>query len=311
MKFTSEMKEILKYGLHKGTGAALQLFTIMVPVSFAVAVLQWTGALAVVSAYLSPVFALVGLPGSCAFAYLSGALLNCYSAIAVMATLPLSGREITILSLMVLIAHNLPVEVSVQHRAGGRGAVYLVLRLAASFLSGIVLNRIMPPGVGAGTIINTAAVIPTSEGISFASMVLNWASGSWVFFLKIFLIVIGLMMITRLLERCGIILLLERIISPIRCALGLPRSVSYLWIVANVLGLAYGSAVIIGKKKEGTISDRDIRLLNASIAVCHSLFEDTVLFAAIGAAVPWIVFPRLIIAAFFVWIWRFFKKGLD
>jgi hypothetical protein len=52
------------------------------------------------------------------------------------------------------------------------------------------------------------------------------------------------------------------------------------------------------------ITPRDAQLLNRSIAICHSLLEDTLLFAAIGAWVLWITLPRLVIAAGVVWTYR-------
>ena len=50
-----------------------------------------------------------------------------------------------------------------------------------------------------------------------------------------------------------------------------------------------------------------MELLNRSIAICHSLLEDTLLFVAIGAWALWITMPRLVLAAAAVWGYRLWR----
>ena len=86
--------------------------------------------------------------------------------------------------------------------------------------------------------------------------------------------------------------------------MGLPRDTSFLWIVANTLGLAYGSAILIDQVDKGKLSARSADLLNHHIAISHSLLEDTLLFVAIGAFAPWVIFPRIIIGMVATWCRR-------
>ncbi|MEN6417168.1 MAG: transporter, partial [Armatimonadota bacterium] len=74
--------------------------------------------MAVISGFLAPLMRLIGLPGQAALVFLSGALLNNYSAIAVMGTVALSLRDATILAVMCVICHNLLVETTVMKSAG-------------------------------------------------------------------------------------------------------------------------------------------------------------------------------------------------
>lgn len=83
--------------------------------------------------------------------------------------------------------------------------------------------------------------------------------------------------------------------------MGLPESTTFLWIVANSLGLAYGSAVMMEEVKEGRVTKKDADLLNYHVAISHSNLEDLLLFAAIGVSVLWMLIPRLIIAIAVVW----------
>ncbi len=84
--------------------------------------------------------------------------------------------------------------------------------------------------------------------------------------------------------------------------LGLPESVTFLWIVAYTLGLAYGSAIMLEESENGRLSREDADLLNHHIAISHSLLEDTLLFVAIGVPAAWIIFPRIFLSMAEVWI---------
>ena len=88
--------------------------------------------------------------------------------------------------------------------------------------------------------------------------------------------------------------------------MGLPESTTILLIVANALGLAHGSGVIVEVGKEGRVTKKDADLLNYHVAISHSNLEDLLLFAAIGVSIFWMLIPRLIIAIAVVWGRKFF-----
>jgi hypothetical protein len=93
---------------------------------------------------------------------------------------------------------------------------------------------------------------------------------------------------------------------------GLPLQSAFLWLVANVVGLAYGSAIMIEYVKSGKANRYEANLLNHHIAISHSLLEDTLLFVAIGVNAMWVTFPRVIMAMIVVWGVRlFFKKKVE
>ncbi|HPT87437.1 MAG TPA: nucleoside recognition domain-containing protein [Bacillota bacterium] len=144
IKKTSSLKNFhLKWvqdAFHNGIGASISIVKVMLPVSLLIAVMKYFGFIDYLSLFLSPLF----IPGEAILALLTGYLVNCYSALAVMATLPLTGKEITILSVMLVICHTLPVEMSVQKRAGGPFWVILGIRLFASLLMGWLLNLWLP-----------------------------------------------------------------------------------------------------------------------------------------------------------------------
>jgi spore maturation protein SpmB len=298
------IRDIFVSGVIDGTRMALRILLIMIPVSLAVAVLQWLGWLAAAAEWIAPGFALVGVRGEGALVFLSGALLNCYSAIAVIVTIPFTGREITILALMVLVSHNLLVETAIQKKIGTPIFATLLLRLAASLALGVLLNCLMP---AAALLPPSAFSLPPSAlhpPPSFSDAMLSWAAGSLATIAKIMLLLIGLMILHETFQKTGIIRVLEYVLLPVVWLMGLSKHTAFLWVVANTLGLAYGGGILIKQKEEGSISHRHLTELNASMAVCHSLLEDSLLFMATGAGLFWIVVPRVLFAALVVWLYR-------
>jgi spore maturation protein SpmB len=286
-------------GIRAGLRTAGWLLAIMVPVSLAVTFLAWSGLLGWMARPFNPLFAWVGLPGETVVPFLTGVFLNIYSAIAALGTIPLTERHVTIFAVMVLISHNFPVESAVQHKTGTPAWRTVGLRLTASLVAGLLLNGIMPAGADAARA--RGLETPSTE---LVALLWSWVVGTAWLSGKVIGIVMGLMVLQRMLREFGLIRLLSYVLFPVLWLLGLPRRTAFLWIVANVLGLAFGAAVILEEAESGALDKDDAQLLNRSIAVCHSLLEDTLLFVAIGAWAVWITLPRLALAAAVVWMYR-------
>lgn len=282
-----------------GLRTTLWLLKFMIPVSAAVTLLSWTGALGWMAQWIAPAFCFFGLPGEAAIAFVTGALLNVYSGIAAMSVIPLDGRQITILALMILISHNLPIEIMVQYKTGSSGLRMLALRLGMSVAGGLLLNLLLPAGGEAHA--QAAAAAPTADALA---VLIGWLISTGWLILKIALFATGVMVLQRILDEFGLMPWLARVLAPPLALLGLPRSTVFLWIVANTLGLAYGAGVIVEETKLGKCTREETEILNHSIAVCHSLLEDSLLFIAVGAWPLWITLPRLLLASAAVWAYR-------
>jgi spore maturation protein SpmB len=278
----------------------------MVPVSFAVFLLQYFGILQIVSRSLNPLFAVIGLPGAAALASVTAMLLNIYSAIAVIGTLTLTARQISILAVLCLVAHNLIVETAVQRRTGTHPVRMLALRIGGGLLLAFVLNLVLPGarGVDGGEAIAAGPVSTTDAFSPFLPSLADWGAGALFTVVRVVLIVTVLMVGQRLLDEFGVTRLLARYAGPVVQVFGLPKNTAFLWIVANTLGLAYGGAVMIGEKEAGALPREDADLLNHHLGVSHSLLEDTLLFVAIGVGVGVLILPRLALAFAAVWIHR-------
>lgn len=293
------LRRSLQEGLRAGARTALWLLSLMIPISLCTSLLAWSGALTYLTRFIGPAFPLLGLPREAALPFLGGALVNCYTGIAAMGSLTLSARQVTILGLMILIAHNLIVETSVQRRAGSVGWKILLLRLLTSAAAGFTVNLVLPASKG-GAAISASSAAP----VGLAGALGLWLRSASLLTAKIVILVTGLMIVQRLIQEFGLVDFLARILAPALRVLGVPRPAAFLWVVANTLGLAYGAAIILDDIRRGALDRREAELLNRSIAICHSLLEDTLLFVAVGASAFWITAPRLLLAALAVWSYR-------
>jgi len=284
----------------KAIKTSLWFLKITIPISFVVTILYHFGILAQISEVLSPVFRLVGLKGEAALVYITSIFLNVYSAIAVITSLNFTIREMTILAIMSLIAHNLIIETAVQKKTGSKVWHIVSLRIITSIVAAALLNYLLPIDMG-----QYSLGVHTVANPSLKEVVVTWAISALKLSIKIVVLISLLMILQKLLFEFKITEVLSKIFSPLLIAMGLPASTTLMWLAANLLGLAYGSAVMIDEVESGRISKKEADLLNFHIAISHSNLEDLILFAAIGVSAWWLLLPRLAIAMVVVWGRRF------
>ncbi|MFW6387796.1 MAG: nucleoside recognition domain-containing protein [bacterium] len=304
----SLVRSSVREGLRSGLRQALWLLRIIVPVSLVVFLLQELGALAWISGLLSPVFAGVGLSGVGAIAFVAGVLSNPYTVVAIIGTAALPAREIAILSVMSLIAHNFPVELAILRRTGSSVVRMFAVRITAAVLAGLSLRLLLPEAQDSQVDVSTseAAEVLSSagSGTELRTALAEWAGSTVQLAAVIVLILCTLMVTVQLLRRLGVIETLAKFLAPLMRVFGLPVQTSFLWLVCNLLGITYGSAVLLEEERSGRLTAADGDLLNHHVSISHSILEDTLVFVAVGAPLLWISVPRLILAALAVWLRR-------
>jgi len=297
-RFSDPIRRAIKPALK----TSLWLLSIMVPISFAVTLLQFWGVLDYVAYALEPVCRLFGLRGEAALVIVTTSVMNIYSGIAVIQSIPFTAREICIMALMGLFAHNLIIETAVQMKTGSNGWRMLCIRLTGAVIGGLFLNWVLP----ASEIVVMHGIV--SNPLPFLEVMQHWLTGTLMLTFQLICIVVSLNILQRILEEFGIMNKLARWASPLLRPMGLPSNAAFLWIVAYIVGLAYGAAILIEHRKENKISAKDADLLNHHIALSHSHLEDTALYMAIGAGLGWITLPRIVLAIIVVWIVRKFRS---
>jgi len=287
----SSVKEILP----KTLKTCLWLVRITVLVTLGVQFLEYFEILPWISKLLNPLFNLLGLPGEASLAYVTGYFVNVYSAIAVMATLNLDIRTVTILSVMVLASHNMITETAVQKKTGSSAVRIIFIRTFSAIALGFILNLIMPGG-GKLAVIDVQAT-----DLTLIEMLQVWFFKTVKLIALMTVLIFSLSIMQRLLAEFGIIRWLSKFMRPVMAFFGLPAKTSFLWIVANTLGLAYGAAVMIDETESGKITKSDVDLLNHHISISHSNLEDVLLLASVGAMIPWMIFSRWAFSFLLVW----------
>ncbi|TDX48937.1 nucleoside recognition domain-containing protein [Orenia marismortui] len=137
------MVETIKRGVKKSWNTYLSLIKIIIPIYILVTFLKHTGIISYIANFFSPLMKLVGLPGEAVVALLTGYLLNIYGGIAVIASLDLGAREITILGTMLGLAHSLIIEAAIIKKIKVKLFPLVSLRVGLSLLAGIILNIIL------------------------------------------------------------------------------------------------------------------------------------------------------------------------
>jgi hypothetical protein len=297
--FEKRLLSCIKTALPQGMKTAIWLLKLTIPVSFAVFLLDFFGALNVIAGWVAPFFKLIGLSGQASIVLITSFFTNIYSVIAVMTTLGTGYREGTILAVMCLISHALIVETAIQKKTGSTPWRMIVTRLTASFIAAWGLNLILPGQMVSGSeniIMQTRELMPS---------LIDWAKAMLVTTMKIVILVNLLLILQKILDEFGLIKWIMKPFIPLLRIMGLPSNTGFLWIVAYTLGLGYGGAIMISQSEEGKLNKEDADLLNHHIAISHSQLEDTLLFAAMGYHIAILVFPRMLLAIVYVWIRRF------
>lgn len=298
--------EIFIPAFKKSGRTAIWLLKIILPVSLLVRLADYFGLLAYIAEFLNPVFVHLGLPGSTAIVFITSIFLPLYAPLAIIISMPITLRELTILAIMCQTAHNLPVESAIQAKTGTSFWAMNILRISVSVIIGLILNYILPENMGMPLFAQTQVEQISSIG----ELLLAWLINGVKMAALIFFIVAALNILYQLLEKYRLIGKLSKAIEPILKVFGLPNSVAFLWLIGYIVGLAYGGALMMDQLSEGKISRTDVRTLNWHLAISHSILEDNLLFAALGVSIWWILITRLLVAAIVVWARNLFIKLL-
>lgn len=272
------------------------LTKIMVPLIILVKILKEVGAIDVLGAWMAPIMELVGLPGAMGLVWASALLTNLYGGMifyaGIAADYPLTIAQVTVLGSIMLIAHNLPMEAAVARAAGVKLWVTLVSRVGGAILYGVILAQLYQWGDWFQTS-STLVWQPEARDDSLQA----WALSEMQNLLQIYLIVFVLMTVMALLKAMKVTDLLNRfLVGPFLRICGIGKEASMLTVSGMLLGLAYGSALIIHEARSGQVSGKDIFACMLLMGLCHSIVEDTLLMMLLGGEVYGLLVGRIIFA---------------
>ncbi len=289
MKIVHEVKDIL----WRSGRISLELYKIMIPIIIAVKILQELGLIAWLALPLAPIMQLVGLPGEMGLVWATALVNNIYGSMIVFVSLAgqhdLTVAQVTVLGVMILIAHGLPVELQIVRKSGPRMGFQALLRIGGALLLGWMLSRLYAWG---GWLQEANVILwqpePQSEGL------LAWGLGQAQNLAMIFVIIAALTLIMRVFTAIGLTGLCVRLLAPVLRMLGIGPAAGTLTIVGMVMGLAYGGGMIMHEAHSGKVGSKDIFSSLSLMGLSHSVFEDTLLMIVIGGHVSGLLWARII-----------------
>ena len=187
---TDKIRGALNRGLRKGLSSYIWLLKILLPVSLATALLDYSGWIHQLDVVLKPAMAILSLPPAATLPILVGILTGVYGCIAAMAVLPLAVDHMTIITVFVLIAHSLPQEGIIQAKSGINFVKTTVARLAAAVATCLVVAACLRPDDGSAA----AAASSLREIPSFWPFLQNWLTEMLRLCIKILAIILGVML---------------------------------------------------------------------------------------------------------------------
>lgn len=134
--------EASKVGLIKAGKTIWKLIKIVVPVYFFVKVLEYVQILPYISNLFSPLMKYFGLPGEAAIVIITGNLLNLYGGIAAIQAFSFTAHQITIIAVMLLLSHSLPVETTIIKNLKVPRILQICIRVVTMIIFALILNLV-------------------------------------------------------------------------------------------------------------------------------------------------------------------------
>ena len=259
-----------------------ELFRIMIPTLLIVKILQELGFVDILNNLLSPLMFLVGLPEEIGIVVTTTILTSPYTGLAVLAGLPLenglTSAQASVLGLLILFAHSLPIEALICRRAGVRIRATVFVRLILGFLFCVMLHQFL----NATNLLSSQAtiIIPFSEP---SPILLDWVINQIKTLFIIFIIIVLIVILIEFFKYIGIQRLIELSLKPFLNLIGVGERASTIAVVGVTLGIGFGGGLLIQEVKSGKIKYKDVFGVITLIGMLHSVIEDTGLVSLMGA----------------------------
>ena len=276
-----------------GLSSGYKIFKWMLPVVILVRLLQMWGLTPYLETFFAPIMQLMGLPEWTSIIWVAAILANLYAALAVMAGSSametLTVAQLSILCTAMLVAHSLPVEARIAQVLGVRLPFILFIRLGTAICLGVILNLFYSFfGLLQAPVDFIWHITESPQAES-----LFWSLWSELMdLLLLVLIVILLVIFVEVLKALGFVYYCELLMKPLLRVLGISHQLAHIMAIGGLLGLTYGSGLLIAESEQRSFSGRDLAGALVFISMCHALIEDTLLMLFIGADLSAVLFAR-------------------
>ncbi len=277
------------------------LFKVILPIIIIIRFLEIMGLIPIFAKILEPLTSFVGIDGSLGLVWMAAMLVNIYAGMAAFATLQsmfdYTVAETTILGLMILIAHSLPIEIAIAKKSGISASFTLIFRFLNALIAGKLLFFIFQYFNLYQELNISVLAIPDSN-----TSHIDWSISQVKNFLMIFGIIFSIITLINILKSFGIWQIIIKILKVPLSYLGMSDKVANIILIGLTLGISFGGGFLIEESKKKEINKKDIFLSLAFLGLCHSIIEDTILILLLGSNISGILFFRLIYTIFIILI---------
>ncbi len=300
----NKVKELTRSSLE----ITYELFIIMIPTLIVVKILDELGFVEILNKFFAPLMFLLGLPEAISLVFTTSMLTSPYAGLIVFsglpADMPFTAAQASVLGLLILFTHSLPIEVIICRKAGVRARAMIFIRLGLGVLSCYLLNLFFQL---TGYMNYPATVLLPS--LESAPDLLSWALSQLKGLGMIFIIIIALVILLDFLKYIGVERLIEKALKPFLNFLGVGEKASTIAVVGVTLGIGFGAGLLIKEVKTGKLHYKDVFGVLVLVGMLHSIIEDTAVVSLIGSNIIITLFLRAILTLCIVYI--FMRLGAN
>lgn len=287
------MKQFLKNSFSEIKVICVPLYKILIPFIFIIKILEEIGVVKLISNFFEPVVQLMGLPAELGIVWVTAIIINVYAGIVVfinvVPTLDLTVAQITVLTLIILIAHNILVESSVSRAAGVSFFYAAFLRIGMAFVAGVILSKIY---LNFGFLQEKYSLVLQQQIVH--NDYYSWIVRQLKNLAYIFLIICTLVISLNFLKAIGVEKLIRKLLEKPLKFMGISPSAINIIIVGLTIGIQFGGGLLIREAKSGAINKQSILLSLSLLNLVHAVIEDTILMTILGGHISGILFFRVI-----------------
>ena len=189
------------------------LYKILIPFIFIIKFLEIVGAVDLIAKLFEPLMSLIGLPAAFGIIWVTALVVNIYAALILFVNLlpfiDVSVAQVTVLTVAMLLCHNLAVESAISRSAGVSFLFTVIFRLISAFLTCWVLNLIYTYfNYLNQPFVTSFTVEPPQAGL------LLWLKDQAFYLFYIFIIVVVIVTLLEVLKSIGVENFLKKILVP-------------------------------------------------------------------------------------------------
>ncbi len=271
----------------------IPLYKILIPFIFIIKFLEEVGIVQIITKTFEPLVGLIGLPSELGIIWVTAIVVNIYAALILFVNLlpylDVTVAQVTVLTVAILICHNLLIESAISKSAGVSFLFTSIYRFISAFIICFILNLIYNKLNYLNEPFTSSFTVELPQpGLWF------WLKDQTLYLFYIFIIIVVLITILEILKLIGVESFLKKILVPPLRFFGISESAMNIIIVGMTIGLQFGGGILIKEVNSGRIDKQSVFLSVLLINLVHAVIEDSLLMLAVGGHYSGVFFARII-----------------